>query len=132
MEINNTPDIYPRMSWDPTRRASTSLNLPGHFFNLAEFKSTIKVRVPTLRLPIFIFCHLSRYLFFRFWFFIMPPRPKWLLSPSSRSFCTTSPCNNQNPILNRYSRRVTQPKDQGASQVNASLQPLHPQCSSSC
>ncbi|KAJ7675781.1 dihydroxy-acid dehydratase [Mycena polygramma] len=34
-----------------------------------------------------------------------------------RSFSTTAQCAAENPIMNRYSRRVTQPKDQGASQA---------------
>lgn len=34
----------------------------------------------------------------------------------SRPFCTTAVCEDK-PILNRYSRTVTQTKDQGASQV---------------
>jgi len=33
-----------------------------------------------------------------------------------RTFCTTSKCRDK-PIMNRYSRIVTQPKDQGASQA---------------
>lgn len=35
---------------------------------------------------------------------------------STRNFTTTAKCHEK-PILNRYSRIVTQPKDQGASQV---------------
>jgi dihydroxy-acid dehydratase len=35
----------------------------------------------------------------------------------SRSFSTTAQCADK-PILNRYSRIITQPKDQGASQVH--------------
>jgi hypothetical protein len=41
---------------------------------------------------------------------------------TSRSFCTTPRWNDapQAIIMNRYSRTVTQPKDQGASQVSPS------------
>jgi hypothetical protein len=35
---------------------------------------------------------------------------------ASRSFCTTVRCAEK-PVMNRHSRIVTQPKDQGASQV---------------
>lgn len=38
------------------------------------------------------------------------------LLSSTRNFTTTAKCHEK-PILNRYSRIVTQPKDQGASQV---------------
>jgi dihydroxy-acid dehydratase len=34
-----------------------------------------------------------------------------------RSFSTTTAQCAENPVMNRYSRVVTQPKDQGASQV---------------
>ncbi|KAG6831921.1 hypothetical protein H0H92_006522 [Tricholoma furcatifolium] len=48
------------------------------------------------------------------------PKPfasKGRLLTSSRTFSTSSRRLNEKPILNRYSRVVTQPKDQGASQA---------------
>ncbi|KAJ3773213.1 dihydroxy-acid dehydratase [Lentinula raphanica] len=44
------------------------------------------------------------------------PRPLWSSSSSSRLFSSSSKCQDK-PIMNRYSRIVTQPKDQGASQA---------------
>ncbi|KAJ3881704.1 dihydroxy-acid dehydratase [Lentinula edodes] len=43
------------------------------------------------------------------------PRPLWS-SSSSRFFSSSAQCQDK-PIMNRYSRVVTQPKDQGASQA---------------
>ncbi|KAF5382711.1 hypothetical protein D9615_002866 [Tricholomella constricta] len=39
-----------------------------------------------------------------------------LLTPS-RSFCSSAKWQTQQPVMNRYSRVITQPKDQGASQA---------------
>ncbi|GLB38337.1 putative dihydroxy-acid dehydratase [Lyophyllum shimeji] len=39
------------------------------------------------------------------------------LLTSCRSFCTSARWREQQPVMNRYSRVVTQPKDQGASQA---------------
>ena len=36
---------------------------------------------------------------------------------SSRAFSSCSSIRDENPVLNKYSRIVTQPKDQGASQA---------------
>ncbi|KAJ3758620.1 dihydroxy-acid dehydratase [Lentinula raphanica] len=44
------------------------------------------------------------------------PRPLWSSSSSSRLFSSSAKCQDK-PIMNRYSRIVTQPKDQGASQA---------------
>ncbi|KAJ3825850.1 dihydroxy-acid dehydratase [Lentinula raphanica] len=44
------------------------------------------------------------------------PRPLWSSSSSSRLFSSSEKCQDK-PIMNRYSRIVTQPKDQGASQA---------------
>ncbi|THV00815.1 dihydroxy-acid and 6-phosphogluconate dehydratase [Dendrothele bispora CBS 962.96] len=46
-----------------------------------------------------------------------PRSSKPLWSSSSRSFSSFSARQNEKPVLNRYSRAVTQPKDQGASQA---------------
>ena len=40
-----------------------------------------------------------------------------LSSNKKRAFATTARCSEK-PIMNRHSRIVTQPKDQGASQVD--------------
>ena len=43
-------------------------------------------------------------------------RPSAALRRSSRALSTTAKCQEK-PIMNRYSRLITQRKDQGASQV---------------
>ncbi|TFK27704.1 dihydroxy-acid dehydratase [Coprinopsis marcescibilis] len=44
----------------------------------------------------------------------LPIRRQWL--KATRSLSTSAPCSDK-PVLNRYSRIITQPKDQGASQA---------------
>jgi hypothetical protein len=99
--------------------------------NLGGVKKSIKVRVPTTTILIptaqvpdisnfrfFLIRHMSRSVFVPNRVLTqMPPSQRRLLSSSARSFSTSARCG-QKPVMNRYSRRVTQPKDQGASQVN--------------
>ena len=58
---------------------------------------------------------------------IMLPRSlahrRLLSSSKKRAFATTARCPEK-PIMNRHSRIVTQPKDQGASQVVIDDSPL--------
>ncbi|KAF9077739.1 dihydroxy-acid/6-phosphogluconate dehydratase [Rhodocollybia butyracea] len=47
---------------------------------------------------------------------LKPKSPKPLLC-SSRSFWSSAKCQDNKPVMNRHSRIITQPKDQGASQA---------------
>ena len=54
---------------------------------------------------------------------------KHALGPSVRAFATSAARCDEKPVLNRYSRTVTQPKAQGASQVRVSARRLCVSCS---
>jgi hypothetical protein len=43
---------------------------------------------------------------------------KYAVRASSRAFSSCSSIRDEKPVLNKYSRTVTQPKDQGASQAS--------------
>ena len=43
---------------------------------------------------------------------------KYAVRASSRAFSSCSSIRDDKPVLNKYSRTVTQPKDQGASQAS--------------
>lgn len=50
--------------------------------------------------------------------FLVYTSRKYAVRATSRAFSTCSSNGDEKPVMNRYSRTVTQPKDQGASQVS--------------